>query len=244
MWNAARGQLEDYARVIAVDQRGLGESALDGTAVPGQSSSPAPAPNVDVIAEDVIALLDELGLPEVVLGGCSMGGYAAMAVLRRVPERVSGLLLVDTRADADTAEGAAARLAMADRAQADGIDGWLAENSVPKMLGHTTRSGRPELVERVREWIDSQPPQGIAWAQRAMARRPDSFDALAEWDGPALVAVGDEDEVTTVEMARDMVRALPRGELTTIPRAGHFSPIEQPDAFAHAVSSWLTRTPV
>ena len=116
MWNGARALLEEQAKVITPDQRGLGESPLSGKTgsdVEGQSQPPS----MDVVAADVLALLDVVGAQQAVLGGCSMGGYAAMAVLRAAPERVAGLLLVDTKADADGEEQRKNRLEGAQRAE-------------------------------------------------------------------------------------------------------------------------------
>ncbi|GGI72674.1 alpha/beta hydrolase [Saccharopolyspora subtropica] len=244
MWNAARVRLEDQVRVIAPDLRGLGESPLDGSSArrSADPSTPVETPGVDVLAADILALLDRLELPEVVLGGCSMGGYVAMAVLRAAPERVAGLLLVDTKAVADDEEQRANRLRVAERAERDGTNGWLAESMLPNLLGATTREQRPEVVAEVKALIDAQPPEGVAWAQRAMAGRPDSGDVLGAFDGPALVVVGEEDSLTPPEQARELAAALPAGELVTVPGAGHLVPLESPDAFADAVRSWLSRT--
>lgn len=245
MWSPVRSRLEDQMRVITPDQRGLGESTPDGASA---RSLPALAedgtvepPSIDVVAADVLALLDRLELPRVVLGGCSMGGYVAMAVLRAAPQRVAGLLLVDTKAAADNDEQRVNRLNVADRAERDGTEGWLAESMLPNLLGRTTREQRPEVIEGVRKLIDAQPPHGVAWAQRAMAGRPDSTDTLRSYSGPALVVVGEEDTLTPPENARELANALPNGELVTLPRAGHLPSIESPDAFVDAVRPWLFR---
>ncbi|MGI8312228.1 alpha/beta fold hydrolase [Saccharopolyspora hattusasensis] len=101
-------------------------------------------------AADVLALLDRLELPQVVLGGCSMGGSVAMAVLRAAPQRVAGLLLVDTRAVADNDELRAHRLTVADRAEREGSGGRLAECTLPDLLGSMTHERRSEVVASVR----------------------------------------------------------------------------------------------
>jgi pimeloyl-ACP methyl ester carboxylesterase len=244
MWNPLRSRLEEQARVITPDQRGLGESSLDGTTARGMIE-PAAAPltvdrpSVDVAAADVLELLDQLELPRVVLGGCSMGGYAAMAVLRAAPQRVAGLLLVDTKAPADTDEQRTNRLNVASRAEQEGIGGWLAENMLPNLLGAATREKRPEVVGDLRALIEAQPADGVAWAQRAMAARPDSFEALRAFDGPAMVAVGAEDTITPPAAAREMADALPRGELVELAGSGHLPSLEAPDALADAVRPWL-----
>ncbi|SFM76352.1 Pimeloyl-ACP methyl ester carboxylesterase [Saccharopolyspora antimicrobica] len=243
MWDPARAGLDDQARVIAPDQRGLGESPLNGSwarsSASRESARVPEHPSIDTAAADVLALLDRLELPEVVLGGCSMGGYVAMGVLRAAPKRVAGLLLVDTKSVADNDEQRANRLNAADRAEREGTSGWLAEGTLPNVLGRTTRAHRPEVLKHVRELIDAQPPEGVAWAQRAMANRPDSTDALRAFTGPALVVVGAEDSLTPPEHARALADVLPGGELVTLPGAGHLPPLETPDAFAGVVRPWL-----
>lgn len=230
MWDGVRAPLVAQTRVITPDQRGLGRTTLPDT---------DRDPDLADAAADVLALLDRLGLDRVLLGGCSMGGYLAMAVLRAAPERVAGLVLIDTRAGADSDEAAAGRRATAERAETEGHAGWLAEKMLPDLLGATTRAALPELVGTVRELIDAQPPAGVAWAQRAMAARPDSLALLRTADVPALVLVGEEDTLTTPEVAREMAGAMPDAELVVLPNVGHLSPLESPAAVADAISAWL-----
>ncbi|MEB3368317.1 alpha/beta fold hydrolase [Saccharopolyspora mangrovi] len=244
MWNPLRGRLEEQARVITPDQRGLGESSLDGSTARGMLEAPVgklpvDRPSVDVAAADILELLDQLELPRVVLGGCSMGGYVATAVLRAAPQRVAGLLLVDTKAPADTDEQRANRLSVATRAEEEGISGWLADSMLPNLLSASTRERRPEVVEELRALIEAQPADGVAWAQRAMAARPDSFVALRAFGGPAMVVVGAEDSITPPSAAREMVDALPRGELVELAGSGHLPSMESPEALADAVLPWL-----
>ncbi|MDR7301110.1 alpha/beta fold hydrolase [Haloactinomyces albus] len=246
MWHGTRALLEGQARVITPDQRGLGQSPLDGSSAPnladeGATRRAAEQPDLETVATDVIALLDGLDLSEVVLGGCSMGGYVAMAVLRAAPERVAGLLLADTKTIADNEDQRANRRNVADRAEAEGTAGWLAENSLPGLVSRTTRHERPGVVDEIGTLIDEQPAEGVAWAQRAMAARPDSTGTLRGFTGPALVVVGEEDAITPPETARDVTAVLPHSELVTLPGAGHLSAMETPEAFANAVLPWLDR---
>lgn len=226
MWNAVREPLSSRFRVITADQRGLGRSPL-----PESDREPSLAD----AARDVVALLDKLELDEVVLGGCSMGGYLAMAVLRQAPERVAGLVLIDTKATPDTPEAAQTRLDVAARVEADGIEGWLAEENLPNLLAPGTPD---EIVETVRGIIESQPPEGIAWTARALRTRPDSVELLRGTDIPALVIVGEHDAITPVEAASRMAEALPDATLVVVPDAGHLTPLEAPADVVEAILSW------
>lgn len=227
MWLAQREHLSSLARVVTPDLRGFGGSPLGFD-----------EPSLDRSADDVVALLDRLGLDRVVLGGLSMGGYVAMALLRSHPERVEALVLADTKATADPDAARANRLRIADAVVADGT-GVLVEEVLPKLLGSTSVMSRPHVVGRVKGLVQSAPPAAVAWAQRAMAARPDSLDVLRSADVPALVVVGDEDELSTAEDAQAMVDALPRGRLAVLPGSGHLTAVEVPDTFNLAVSRFL-----
>lgn len=227
MWLEQRELLGSRCRVITPDQRGFGGSELG-----------ADEPSLGACADDVIALLDGLGLDRVVLGGLSMGGYVAMELLRRAPERVSALLLADTKASADPPEAREGRMRTAEAVERDGT-GPLAETMLPLLLGATTLETRAAVAGRVRGLVAAAPPAAVAWASRAMAARPDSFDVLRATEVPALVVVGDEDALSPVAQAQEMVDALPQGRLAVVPGAGHLSAVEDPPAFAAAVRAFL-----
>ena len=214
-------------RVIVPDQRGFGGSAL------GED-----APSLGECADDVLALLDRLGLDRVALGGLSMGGYVAMELLRRAPERVAALLLADTKAQADTAEQREGRLRTAETVEREGT-AQLADTMLPALLGRTSLEARPEVVDRVRRWVGAATPATVAWASRAMAARPDAFEVLRATDVPALVIVGDQDVLSPVALAREMADALPQGRLLVVPEAGHLSAVEDPEAFGAGVNDFL-----
>jgi pimeloyl-ACP methyl ester carboxylesterase len=219
MWDGVR----DLLKPITPDQRGGDRS-----------------PDLVAVADDVLRLLDERGIERAVLGGCSMGGYVAMAVLRRDPARVAGLVLADTRAGADTEEARANRLAMAARVEAEGL-GWVPDAVVGGLLAPGVDAA---VAGRVRELILAQDPAEVAWAQRAMAVRPDSAELLAGVDVPALVLVGEHDALTPPVLARELAGVLPRAEYVELAGAGHLTPLEVPQAFASAVADWRRRLEV
>ncbi|MFJ8914597.1 alpha/beta fold hydrolase [Amycolatopsis sp. NPDC102389] len=225
MWDAVRAPLSERVRLITPDQRGLGRSPLPET---------DREPDLDDAARDVIALLDRLELDKVVLGGCSMGGYLTMAVLRLAPERVGGLVFIDTKATADTPEAAQARHDVAARVEAEGT-AWMPDAVTPGLLAE--KAG-PAVAERLRELITTQPPSGIAWAARAMAARPDSLETLRSADVPALVVVGEEDGLTPLEAANTLVETLPDATLVVLPEAGHLTPLEDPAGVVEAILGW------
>ena len=207
MWLEQRNSLGERYHVVTPDQRGFGGSPLGWD-----------EPSLDRVADDVAALLDSRGLDQVVLGGLSMGGYAAMAFLRRHPGRVRALVLADTKAGADSAEAAANRERIAARLVADDSADVLVEDVLPALLGPTTVRDRPLVAGRVRGLVEAAPPPAAAWAQRAMAARPDSLDTLRAADVPALVIRGDEDALASQADVDAMVEALPQGRLVVLAR--------------------------
>ncbi|WP_042373592.1 alpha/beta fold hydrolase [Streptacidiphilus neutrinimicus] len=235
MWESQLDELPGSdgtdARVLAVDLRGFGGTELG-----------ADAPSLDLLADDVALLLDAAGIEQAVLGGLSMGGYVAMAFARRHPGRLSGLLLADTKGTADTETARANRERVAKAVLARDSVRLLVDEQLPApLLGGTTAKRCPKLVDYVAELIGEASPASVAWAQRAMAARPDSLDSLRTVDVPALVVVGDEDELTPVPEAEALAAALPHADLTILPGAGHLSALEVPEAFNTAVRSLLAR---
>jgi pimeloyl-ACP methyl ester carboxylesterase len=231
IWDRARTGLAEHARVITPDPRGFGRTPLGGA-----------EPDLGVMAADVLALLDSLGLDRVLLGGCSMGGYVTMAVLGAAPERVAGLVLIDTRATADPPEARENRHAVAGRAEREGVAGWLADQMIPVLLGSTTIERRPDVVDTVRRRLDEVLPASVAWGQRAMAARPDSGAILRGAGVPTLVVHGEEDKLIPVDAARALAE-LTGAELAVLPGAGHLSPLEVPAEFTTAVLTLLGRSP-
>lgn len=219
-------QLEVFGRqrrVIAPDLAGFGASGAPGHA------------SLDAHADDLARLLDELGIPRVVLAGLSMGGYIAFAMWRRHRDRISALVLADTRAGADAPEAQERRAALAERVLAEGTEPLLG-NVQPGLLS-AAAPGR--IAAGVRAIIERQPPEGAASALLAMAARPDSTADLANIDVPVLVAVGAADAITPPSESEAMVASLKRASLAMIPRAGHLSNLEEPGAFNGALRAFL-----
>jgi pimeloyl-ACP methyl ester carboxylesterase len=210
---------------------------------PGFDGGPLPPgePSLDALADAVVAQLDVMGLDRVVLGGTSMGGYVTMAFLRRHPERVSGVVLIDTKASADDEAAQAGRRAMAEALESDRTTQPLVDVVFPKLLGTTTFGRRPAVVESVRSAVEGARPEAAAWAQRAMAARPDSFDTLRATAVPALVVVGEEDVLAPPADAAAMVAALPGAAVTIIPSAGHLTPLEDPTSVVDALAAFVAR---
>ncbi|TDE00603.1 alpha/beta fold hydrolase [Jiangella asiatica] len=218
-------------RVIRPDLRGFGTAPEPG----GEQ------PTIDRYADDVAELLDREGVERAVVGGLSMGGYVTMAMLRRHPGRVAGVVLMDTKASADTGEARVNRERIAAAVLQHGTR--TLRPMVDTLLGDTTRRERPAIVARVSAWLDAARPRGVAWAQRAMAARPASFDTLRTASAagvPGAVVVGAEDTLAGEDDARAMAAAFQSfTQVHVIAAAGHLSAVENPDAVAAAVHGVL-----
>jgi 3-oxoadipate enol-lactonase len=229
VWKDVRGILAERHRVILLDFRGFGRS----------QSAPGPY-SMDLLAADVAAVLDSLGVERAVVGGASMGGYVALAFLAAYPERVAGLALVDSRATADTEEAKQGREKMMELAKSQGA-GAVVEEMVPKFFAPTTERERPELIDWVRRLGEVATVEGIVGALAALRDRPDRTDLLARTKVPVAVVVGEHDAITPPESSRSMAESLPGTELTVVPEAGHLAPMEQPHAVADALERLLSR---
>jgi pimeloyl-ACP methyl ester carboxylesterase len=228
MWAPQVEALAGTYQLIVPDLRGFGAAREQAVEEAG----------MDLLADDVARLLDDRGLDRVVLGGLSMGGYVALAFVRRHADRLGGLLLLDTKAGADSEQARADRLAMAERVLAEGAD-FLPEAMLPRLLGKTSLEERPELVERVTVLIREQDPRAVAGAQRGMAARPDAGDVLETIAVPTLVVTGGEDAVIGPEVGRELAAAIPGARFLLVERAGHLSSLERPDVVNEALLDFL-----
>jgi pimeloyl-ACP methyl ester carboxylesterase len=228
MWSRQVEALSRKLRVVAFDYRGLGASG----------AAPA-ASTMELLAEDVRALLAHLRIERAAVVGLSMGGYLAFEVWRQAPGLVRGLALCDTKAGADTPEGAAGREAFARSALEHGL-GWVADQMVPKLL---KPQPDPAAVKEVRHLVAAGTPAGVAAAQRGMARRPDSTPTLATITAPTLVVVGEEDGLTPPAEAEKIAAGVRGARLVRIPGAGHLPCIENPAPFTQALEAFLEGLP-
>ena len=205
----------------------------------GFGSAPAPDTqySMDDYARDVLAAMDAQGIERAVLAGLSMGGYVCFAMARLAPERIRGVILIDTRETPDTDEQKKGRQDTIIQVREQGTT-VVVESMLPKML---TPSAPPELVNDVRRIMLTSSPLGVITALKAMAERPDSSDVLTKLDVPALVVAGDQDPITPPSEAKRMAGKLKNASAVTIQGAAHLSNFEQPDAFNEAVESFLKR---
>ena len=227
MWEPQIDPFSAIFRTIAIDLRGHGGSSRGHTPY-----------TLEDLAADIKGLLDDLTIQQAVFVGLSMGGYILMAFYRLYPDRVKGLVLADTRAQADTPEGRAGRWEMIRIAETQGADA-IADIMIPRLLSTRTIETNPALVGKVRAMIVHNPAETIVADLRAMAERPDSVPLLTKIARPTLVLVGELDQGTPPSDARLMAERIPAARLTVLPDVAHLSNLEKPEAFNQAVLSYL-----
>jgi 3-oxoadipate enol-lactonase len=229
LWTEQTDALTSRCRVVTPDLRGFGES----------EASEGPA-TMNLMAEDVAKLMDHLGIDQAVIGGLSMGGYVALAFVKRFPSRVKALVLADTRAQADTEEGKQARQQQAEKALSEGMAG-IADAMLPKLLTPDTVSKRPEVVKRVRDMMLKTKPQGAASALLGMAEREELSEFISTVRVPTMIVVGREDAITPVADSEKMQSQIATSRLVVIENAGHVSNLEQTEQFNFALLRFLDR---
>jgi 3-oxoadipate enol-lactonase len=216
LWLPAAQALLPRYQVILPDLRGHGDSSVgDGPAT------------MEKHAADIVRVLDQAEVGRPPLAGVSIGGYVLFEFWRRHRGRVAALALCNTKAQADSAQAKAARLQAAADVLERGTEPFC-ESMVPKLLGKTTRDTRPDLVAGALRMLRKMSAENVAQVQRGMAERPDSMPTLKTINVPTLVVTGDEDILTGPAEAELMRQNIPSSEMKIIPRAGHYSPWEQP----------------
>jgi pimeloyl-ACP methyl ester carboxylesterase len=215
LWSPAAEALSSRYRLILPDLRGHGDSEV------GQGPA-----TMTKHAADLVRICDAAAVGRAVFAGVSIGGYVLFEFWRRYRGRVAALIFCDTRAQADAAEGRAARLKSATDVIERGTEPFV-ENMIPKLFGKTTLDTRPDLVAGARKMMMKMSPEDIAQVQKGMAERPDSVPTLKTINVPTLVMVGDEDILSPVADGELMRQNIPGAQMKVIPRGGHYAVWEQ-----------------
>ncbi len=227
MWDAQLAHFGKRFHVLAPDARGFGDT-----------SPFSEAPSVEQLARDLAVWLDHLEIKRAIIGGCSLGGYTALEFARQFPNRLRGLILCDTRADADSPEIKAARDQMIAFAH-ENDSSAVANRMLPKLLCDQTRVNKPEVVERVRDMASGLSGEHAAQMIMALRERRDSTSVLSSIRVPTLVIGGDEDAVSPPDVMAQMAGAIEKAKHVVVASAGHLSSLEQPQEWSREVEEWL-----
>jgi len=229
MWKHQVESLAGTMYVITYDLPGFGNN----------SARPV-FTDMEQCADQLIGILDEEQISSCILAGCSMGGYIAMAVLRKFPERLRGLILANTRAGADSEEARQNRLRQSHEVRGNGMNP-LIEEMLPKLISENSRTPKAGLEQEVRSMMESSSPEGTIGMLNAMSSRVDSSDTLSSARIPACVIVGQNDVLTPPQEARILSDLLPDSELHIVSGSGHLTNMENPEVFNSIVANFCTR---
>ena len=231
-WHPAAAALESRYRLVLPDLRGHGDSEIgEGPALMRKHAS------------DIARVLDAAGIGKAAFVGCSIGGYILFECWRRFRAQMSALALCDTRPQADNAEARANRLRAADAVLEQGTEPFI-EAMIPKLMGRTTVGTRPDLVEGARAMMRKMSAEDISQVQRGMAERPDSVADLKTINVPTLIAIGEEDVLSTVADGELMRQNIAGSQVKVIPKAGHYAPWEQPELVGKVLRQFLDNSAV
>lgn len=229
MWEPQMLALPNEYRAIAFDVRGHGDSDVaDGIY------------SIEFFVDDLIALLDHLVLNQVVVCGLSMGGYIALRAIERHPERFKGVILCDTRSEADSNEGKVKRSASIKAVKTNGVKAFV-EGFLKAVFAPQTFQSNPTAIETVRKMMEANSPLGICGTLLALAARTDTTASLSAIKVPTLILVGEHDTLTPVLASQAMHEKVAGSELVVIPNAAHMSNIENPEVFNTALLKFLKR---
>jgi 3-oxoadipate enol-lactonase len=226
-WLTVASALAVRYRVILPDLRGHGESEV--------GEGPA---TMEKHAADIARVMDDGDVGRAPLIGVSIGGYALFEFWRKYRGRVAALGLCNTKAPADGPEARAARLQAATDVLERGTEPFI-ETMLARVLAKTTHENRPDLVDGARRMMRKMSPDDVAQVQRGMAERPDSMGTLKTINVPTLLVTGDEDSLTGVKEAELMRQQVTGSQLRVIPKAGHYSPWEQPEEATRLLRQFL-----
>ena len=229
VWTPVAELLSTRYRVITPDVRGLGQSA------PGEGQA-----TMAKHANDLVRVCQDAGVERAVFGGNSIGGYILFEFWRQFRERVASLILVDTKAAADTDEARKTRLAAAEDVLRRGTEPFI-DAQLTKLMGESTVRNRPDLVQDAKRMMMQTSAAGIAAVQRGMAERPDSTPTLSTLNVPTLVVVGEEDTLTPMAEMEKIHRGVRGSVMRRVPKAGHYSPFEQPEEVHRVIREFLGR---
>jgi 3-oxoadipate enol-lactonase len=219
IWNEVAPLLEGQFDLIIPDLRGFGESTTT------QSSY-----GMSEMAADVAGLLDALKVEKAAIAGHSMGGYVALAFLKKFTDRVSGLGLISSQTLADPPDRKEGRYKTAAEVAQKGV-GVVVEAMTPKL------SASERVQEFARGVIGRQSPDGIMGALKAMAEREDTTSSLLAFSRPLVLIHGDADALIPIDRARETKTLVPTSNLVQLSGVGHMPMMEAAERTAEALKS-------
>ena len=227
VWDAIATRLKNTCRLLIPDLPGSGRNPL-----------PADETSIDTLAKSCIDLLDREHIHRCIFIGHSMGGYITLKIAEQYPERVLAIGLFHSTAYADTEEKRTNRRKSIDFIRQHGAAPYIRQ-STPNLFAAGTREHRPELIEETILKYSSFSADALAAYLEAMARRPDRTSVLRDTKQPILFIIGQNDNVVPITQSLEQSHIPRLSHIHILPAAGHMGMLEQPDAGAAAIQSFI-----
>lgn len=229
MWDNQVNALKDSYYCITYDIRGLGNSYIGD----GQYT-------MEAYVWDLFSILDGLHVESPILCGLSMGGYIALRAVQKDQDRFSSLILCDTRSEADNDEGKLGRANAIDKINVEGVQNF-ADGFVKKCFHPKSPERISEVYKQTLQVASNQNSLGVKGALFAMLSRTDTTNYLSQIKIPTLVLVGKRDSLTTPKIMKKMAKQIRGSKFIKISKAGHMSPIENPEKVNEEISKFLNK---
>lgn len=207
--------LADIAQIILPDYRGTGHSSF--------TEGPY---TMEMLADDMVAVLDALQIEQAMVLGVSMGVYVGFALYAAYPDRFRGFIIADSRAEADSAETAKRREETVSALRSEGTI-YLRER-VNDLFSGSAKRENPTLIAEMQALVMAENAHGLAEITRGMALRADRRELLSKIVTPTLVICGEEDTVSPAAGMKAMAEQIANAQFKLLPAAGHLSPLENP----------------
>jgi pimeloyl-ACP methyl ester carboxylesterase len=226
MWSDQLQQFSEKYRTITYDIRGFGESEEGSEDF-----------SIDLFVKDLLNFMEALQLEKSVIIGFSMGGYIVLRALQQFPDKIMGLVLVDTQCQADTEIVYERRMKSCQAIRQQSLSRY-ADELLPAMLD-TIKRENCEVVVKLRKIIEKTSKDSLCNALIAMAHRDATCHSLKDIAIPTLILVGENDPITPIEKSVIMNSEITGAAMQIIPNAKHLSNIDNPEEFNRHVTSFL-----
>ena len=227
MWENQIDYLKEEYYCVTYDIRGLGESYIGD----GQYT-------MEAFVWDLLSIMDHLHIEDPIICGLSMGGYIALRAVEKEQERFSGLILCDTRAEADDNDGKIKRSNAIDKINVEGVEAFI-KDFVPTCFHKKTPKRLSEMYEKQISITESQNSVGVKGSLFAMLSRNDLTKAIKKFDLPVLLLVGVKDQLTPRETMKKMADRIKNSKFHVVPKSGHMAPLENPDFVNKKIKKFL-----
>ena len=229
MWNNQIHKFSSNYFTITYDIRGLGESdPFDGQFT------------IEQFVDDLRMVMNEFELEKPVLCGFSMGGYISLRAVQKMEDKFSGLILCDTKAASDNNEAKINRALGIKKINSEGLKKYV-EEFIPNCFCEYSLEHKQPLITEMISRSEYFSPAGVKGCLLAMAGRTDTTEYLSKLNIPALVLCGDEDTLTSPDVMMGMADKMHNSEFYIISKAGHISPVENPEAVNKLIEQFLKK---